>query len=179
MWLQINCLNWRQLDLTSDNCRFKSDCDIVSLAPLYHVCIGQAVEMTNGWCQMFPIRQLNIEKTLIWSLICEQEGEGQDYLHAAVNVEKLNLSSLICAVLQYWATSCTQSDTADSLSPRLLFAVANSIKQEFLKNSCLRAWNVILYSWLLLLPLRFIRYDLFCRLKARIWCGKSKVPDLA
>ena len=50
---------------------------------------------------MFPIRQLNIEKTLIWSLICEQEGEGQDYLHAAVNVEKPNLSSLICAVLQY------------------------------------------------------------------------------
>ena len=149
MWLQINCLNWRQLDLTSDNCRFKSDCDIVSLAPLYHVCIGQAVEMTNGWCQMFPIRQLNIGKTLIWSLICEQEGEGQDYLHAAVNVEKPNLSSLICAVLQYWATSCTESDTADSLSPRLLFAVANSIKQEFLKNSCLRAWNFILYSWLL------------------------------
>ena len=90
--------------MTSDNCRFKSDCDIVSLAPLYHVCICQAVEITNGWCQMFPIRQLNIEKTLIRSLICEQEAEGQDYLHAAVNVGQPNLLSLICAVLQYLTT---------------------------------------------------------------------------
>ena len=63
--------------------------------------------MTNGWCQMFPIRQLNIEKTLIWSLICEQEGEGQDYLHAAVNVGKPNLLSLIYADVQYLTTSCT------------------------------------------------------------------------